>query len=120
MAERTQLLQQARRMAKQDIGEASEKYKEQHDITAKAHNFLVGDKVLVDNHLFVSKNKKFSPLWIGPFVITKVINKQNVEVKIKSRVQIYNVCMLKKFTDPESSKFKNDSNIKERTVEQDC
>jgi hypothetical protein len=119
VAERMQLLQQARRMAEQDSEEASEKYKEQHDKTAKEHNFQVGDKVLIDNQLFVSKNKKFSPMWIGPFLITKVINKQNVEVKIKNRAQIYNVCRLKKFTDPENSKFKNDKNIKEHTVEAD-
>ena len=112
-----QLLQQARRMAEADSSEASEKYKEQHDRSAKAHNFQVGDKVLIDNQLFVSKNKKFSPMWIGPFVITKVINKQNVEVKIKNRTQIYNVCRLKKFTDPDYSKFKDGESIKQHTVE---
>ena len=52
-----------------------------------------------------------------PFVITKVINKQNVEVKIKNRAQIYNVCRLKKFTDPDYSKFKNEESIKKHTVE---
>ena len=40
-----------------------------------------------------------------------------MEVKIKSRAQIYNACRLKKFTDPENSKFKNDSYIKKHTVE---
>ena len=73
--------------------------------------------MLIDNQLFVSKNKKFSPMWIGPFVITKVINKQNVGVKIKNRTQIYNVCRLKKFTDPDYSKFKNEESIKKHTVE---
>jgi hypothetical protein len=85
VAERMQLLQQTRRMAEANSSEASEKYKEQHDKTAKEHNFQVGDQVLIDNQLFVSKNKKFSPMWIGPFVITKIINKQNVEVKIKKQ-----------------------------------
>jgi hypothetical protein len=103
-------------MAEADSNEASEKYKEHHDKAAKAHNFQVGDKVLIDNQLFVSKNKKFSPMWIGPFVITKVINKQNVEVKIRNRAQIYNVCRLKLFIDPESSKFKNEESIKKHTV----
>ena len=41
VAERMQLLQQARRIAEQDSGEASEKYKEQHDRTAEEHNFEV-------------------------------------------------------------------------------
>jgi hypothetical protein len=96
---------------------ASDKYKEQHDKSAKEHNFQVGDEVLIDNQLFVSKNKKFSPMWIGPFVITKIINKQNVEVKIKNRAQIYNVCRLKKFINPENSKFKDENCIKKHTVE---
>ena len=113
-----QLLQQARWMAEADSCEASEKYKEHHDKSAKEHNFQIGDKVLIDNQLFGSKNKKFSPMWIGPFLITKIINKQNVEVKIKNRTQIYNVCRLKKFTDPENSKFKNEKSIKKHTVDE--
>ena len=51
-------------------------------------------------------------MWIGPFGITRVINKQNVEVKIKHTAQIYNVCRLKRFTDPENSKFKNEKTSK--------
>ena len=119
VAERMQVLQQAKRIAEQDSGEASRKYKEVDDRTAKEHNLQVGNKVLVDNQLFVAKNKKFSPMWIGPLEITKIINKQNVEVKIKNRSQIYNVCRLKKFTNPENSKFYCDKNIKKHMVESD-
>ena len=39
VAERMQLLQQARRMAETDSSVASDKYKEQHDKSAKEHNF---------------------------------------------------------------------------------
>ena len=42
---------------------------------------------------------------------------QNVEVKIKNRSQIYNVCRLKKFTNPENSKFKNEESIRKHTVD---
>ena len=55
-------------------------------------------------------------MWIGPYVITRVINKQNVEVKIKNRSQIYNICRLKKFANPENSKFKNEESIRKHTV----
>ena len=44
MAERMQLLQQARRMVEQNSGEASQKYKKVHDRTATEHNLQVGDK----------------------------------------------------------------------------
>lgn len=30
----------------------------------------------------MSKNIKYSPMWIGPFLITKIINEQNLAVKI--------------------------------------
>jgi hypothetical protein len=56
-------------------------------------------------------------MWIGPFVITKIINKQNVEVKIKNRAQIYNVCRLKKFIDPQNSKFKDEKCIRRHSVD---
>ena len=65
VALRMQLLQQARRMAEQNSGEASQKSKENHGRPATTHNFQMGDTVLIDNQLFVSKNKKFSPMWIG-------------------------------------------------------
>ena len=79
-------------MAEQDINEASKKYKEAHDKSASEHNLEIGDKVIIDYQLFVVKNKMFSPMWIGPSVITKIINEQNVEVKIKNRSQIYKMC----------------------------
>ena len=63
-------------MAEQESGEASQKYKEVHDRSATEHNLAVGDKVLIDNQLFVSKNQKFLPMWIEPLEITKIINKQ--------------------------------------------
>ena len=39
-----------------------------------------------------------------------------MEVKIKNKSQIYNVCRLKKFTDPEISKFRNEENMRKHTV----
>ena len=58
-------------------------------------------------------------MWIGPFKITKIINKQNVEVEIKKRSQIYNVCRIKKFADPESKKFGSEESIKKQKVRGD-
>ena len=52
-------------------------------------------------------------------MITKILNKQNVEVKIDNRLQIYNMRRLKKIIDPENSKFKNDKSIKEHSLEKE-
>ena len=49
-------------MAEQDSTTASEKYNEVYDKAAPENNLEVGDKVLVNNQLFVAKNKKFSPM----------------------------------------------------------
>ena len=55
-------------------------------------------------------------MWIGPFENTKIINKKNVEVKIKNRSQIYNVCRLKNNTDPENSKVESTLKIIQRAL----
>ena len=98
-------------MAEQDNSNASSKYQEVHKQWAAKHTQKIGDKVLIDNQLFVAKNKKFAPMWIGTFVITKNINEQKVDVIIK-KISIYNVCRLKKFMDPDKSKFKDEGIIK--------
>lgn len=59
-------MQKSRRLAGQDCKMAHQNYKANHDKEAKKHNIKVGDQVLVDTQMFVSKNKKFSPVWIGP------------------------------------------------------
>ena len=87
-----QLLQKTRRMAEQDSKDAHFKNKNDHYKNASIHNYKIGDKVLINNQLFVSKNEKFAPVRFGPFEVSKIINEQNVEVKFKNRLQIYNVC----------------------------
>ena len=49
VAERMQLLQQARRMAEQNSEEASQKFKEIHNRSATEHNLEVWNKVLIYN-----------------------------------------------------------------------
>ena len=73
-----QLLQQARIMAEVDSNTAHMKCKECHDKDASRHDLIIGDKVL-----FGKQCQKEITMWIGPFTITKIINRQNVEVKKK-------------------------------------
>ena len=81
--------------------EAGIKHKEAHDQHSKPHNLKIGDKVWVDNQVFLNKNKKFAKKWTGPYLVTDVLNKQNVELQLTPRRRgIRSVYRLKKFVDP--------------------
>jgi hypothetical protein len=113
VSERLQILTKAREVALADSFKARDSYKEAHDKKASAHNLKEGDYVYLDNHLFLGKNKKISQRWIGPYLVKKVINDQNVELQISpKRVQVHSAYRLKKFIDPNSSKFLYEENQK--------
>jgi hypothetical protein len=57
-------------------------YKEAHDRKASQHDLKEGDYACLDNQLFLGKNKKLAQRWIGPYLVKKVINDQNVELQI--------------------------------------
>ncbi len=62
---------------------------------------------------FWEKNKKLAQQWIGPYLVTKVINEQNVELQISpKRTQIHSDYRLKKFIDTRTSKFLNEERKK--------
>ena len=68
-------------------------------------------KCLSTTNCLCQKTQNFHPCGLQ--------NEQNVEVKIKNRSQIYNVCRLKKFVDPQSSKLKNETLMKKQCSEMD-
>ena len=68
----------------------------------------------------MGKNKKFSAKWTGPFLVTKVINEQNVEVQISPRRRaIHSVYRLKKFIDPDSSKYVDKEELQKHLIPED-
>jgi hypothetical protein len=115
VAERLQILRKAREGALANSFNAGNKYKEDHDKKASRHNLTEGDYACLDNQLFLGKNKKLAQRWIGPYLVTKVINEQNVELQISpKRTQIHSANRLKKFIDPKTSKFLNKERQKKR------
>ena len=72
-------------MALADSFKAGDSYKEAHDKKASQHNLKEGDYAYLDNQLFLGKNKKLSQRWIGPYLVKKVINEQNVELQISPK-----------------------------------
>jgi hypothetical protein len=106
VAERLQLLKKAREIALDNSFKAGTSYKEAHDKKASLHKLNEGDYAYIDNQLFLGKSKKLSQRWIGPYLVTKVIKDQNVELQISpKRVQVHSAYRLKKFIDPKKSKF---------------
>jgi hypothetical protein len=66
----------------------------------------------------LGKNKKLSQQWIGPYLVEKVINEQNVELQISpKRVQVHSAYRLKKFIDPKTSKFVNEEKQKQEMAD---
>ena len=108
----------AREVALADSFEAGDSYKEAHDKKASEHNLKEGDYAYLDNQLFLGKNKKLSQRWIGPYLVKKVINEQNVELQISpKRVQVHSAYRLKKFIDPKTSKFLNEEKQKQEMAD---
>ncbi len=118
VSERLQILKKAREVALQESIKAGDKYKEVHDRKASSHDLKEGDYAYLDNQLFLNKNKKLSQRWIGPYLVTKVINDQNVELQISPRrPQIHSAYRLKKFIDPKLSKFLSTDKLKKERKE---
>jgi hypothetical protein len=56
--------------------------------------------------------------WIRPYLVTKVVNEQNIELQISpKRTQIHSAYRLKKFVDPKSSKILNEERQKKESTE---
>ena len=113
-------MKKAREIALDNSMEASNKYKAAHDVKATQHGLQEGDFAYLDNQLFLGKNKKFAQRWIGPYLVTKVLNDQNVELQISPRKnQIHSAYRLKKFIDPKKSKFLDKNKEKQETSDKD-
>jgi hypothetical protein len=61
---------------------AGDSHKKGHDAKANHHTLNQGDYTYLDKQLFLGKNKKFALRWIGPYLVTKAINDQKVELQI--------------------------------------
>jgi transposase InsO family protein len=82
-AERIQILQNARKIAKQNIDEKQIIYKEQYDKSSAPHEFVIGDLVLYTETNFLGRNQKLSPKWLGPAEIVQ-LTETNATLKLKN------------------------------------
>jgi transposase InsO family protein len=101
-AERFNLLQKLRQKAHQFATKNGEKTKIFFDRNTSAHQFKVGDKVLIANDFYTGKNPKLAPNFKGPAEIID-INDTNAKVKIGNKIKVLNVNKLKLFFEEQSS-----------------
>ncbi len=96
-AERLQMLQHARQVARQHAEQRGQKYKDNFDKHATSHNFQINQKVWLSDTTSLGKNPKVTPKWLGPYKIVD-LNKNNAKIEIKSnKFKIINVSRLKPF-----------------------
>jgi hypothetical protein len=82
--------------------ENEEKSKNNFDKNASAHNFTIGDKVLISNDFYTGKNPKRAQQFKGPGEIID-INDTNAKVKINNKFKVLNMNKLKIFLKDDNS-----------------
>jgi hypothetical protein len=96
-AERLQLLQHARQLARKNAEEQGLKYKLSFDQNAAPHKFTVDQKVWLSDTTALGKNPKLTPKWIGPYKIVD-LNDNNAKLELKpNKFKIVNISRLKAF-----------------------
>ncbi len=80
------MLQKIRATAHKFATEHRDKSKNNFDKSASAHNFKIGDKVLISNDFYTGKTPKLAPKFKGPGGIID-INDTNAKVKITTKLK---------------------------------
>ena len=95
-----QRLQVAREVARLNNEEATNEAQAYHDRKASAHEFKIGQLVLLNETYFLHKNAKLAPKWSGPHRITNLKGPNNAELLLNhnnkkllvhtDRLKVYN------------------------------
>ncbi len=106
-AERYQLLQKLRFLAKNIATDQGGKIKDNFDKSALPHEFKINDLVWYEDYTPLVKNAKLTPKWQGPAKITE-INDTNARILLANgKTKILNVMRIKKFLKSENSDTQN-------------
>ncbi len=101
-AERLQLLQHARQLARKNAEQQGLKYKLSFDQNAVPHKFKVDQKVWLSDATALGKNPKLTPKWVGPYKIID-LNDNNAKLEIKpNKFKIINISRLKAFEEDQN------------------
>jgi len=107
-AERYQLLQKIRFLAKNIASNQGDKIKDNFDKHALPHKFVINDLVWYEDFAPLGKNAKLTPKWQGPAKITE-INDTNARLLLPNgKTKVLNVMRIKKFyKQPETTDNEN-------------
>jgi len=92
-------LHKARMIARDHNETARDDYKKHYDAkVTHPLRYQVGQKVLLDEHAFLHKNRKLAPNWSGPHVITRLLHDTNVELLLaNNKRSVVHINRLKPF-----------------------
>ncbi len=90
-------LQMARDLATRNNMKATSSAEQDLNRKAQEHQYQVGQQIWLEERNFLSKNRKLSPNWSGPFLITKVRDNGNIRIKLNRKVINVNVNRIKPF-----------------------
>ena len=98
-------------MARFNNEEATNQTQDYHDRKASAHEFKVGQLVLLNETYFLHKNAKLAPKWSGPHRITNLKGPNNAEILLchnnkkllvhTDRLKVYNAGHIENLEFPE-------------------
>ena len=92
-------LERTCKVAQENLGKASKRYKRYYDRRAQKRKFKVGDKVLV---LLPTSKNKLLVQWKGPYEVTRVMNAMDYEIQVKGVHKTFHANMLKLYVERQS------------------
>jgi transposase InsO family protein len=101
-AEWYQRLQQTRQLAVQHSMQAGTRTEADHNRTATAANYQVGQLVWLQEHNFLNKNRKIAPQWTGPYKVVKVFDFGVIDILYKNKNYRVNVGRVKPFVNTQT------------------
>jgi len=108
-AERLNILNKARTLAKQHAEQKGKVYKDDHDKHARPHTFKQGQKVMLKEMTFLHKNPKLAHQWSGPHEVLQA-DETNVSLKMQKtgKAKTVHVDRVKAFISPMTAEMQNE------------
>jgi hypothetical protein len=87
-------LQESHAITREKLIKRKIKSKERYDVTENPIDIHVEDQILLKDF---ARRGKLTPLWIGPYLVTEVLNKENIKIQRGRRFVVIHKNNVKKF-----------------------